>query len=120
MADSMRSLGVRGPVYTCGYQWTAYLRYHGIDAHQAPNLGRASHFSLRAPEPTAEDDVYVLTEQWTPPEHFAKFRESETLAVYPLVVGGVVDDRLRLVRFRRGPAKEEVASRPELPSLAPR
>ncbi|MCE9562303.1 MAG: glycosyltransferase family 39 protein [Planctomycetes bacterium] len=59
VASELRSVGYTGPVYVMSYQWTATLRWHGIDARQIPGVTRASHFTER-PEPTVDPAQAVV------------------------------------------------------------
>jgi len=47
VAAELRSAGYTGPVYVMNYQWTALLRWQGVDARQIPGATRPSHFTQR-------------------------------------------------------------------------
>jgi 4-amino-4-deoxy-L-arabinose transferase-like glycosyltransferase len=65
-AEAIRSTGEKLPVYTASYQWTALLRYHGIDARQIEGATRPSNFTLIPTSLSASDRAFVVQEGMTP------------------------------------------------------
>jgi hypothetical protein len=45
VAADLRGCGYSGPVFAETYQWTALLRWHGVDARQCPGRARPSQFT---------------------------------------------------------------------------
>jgi 4-amino-4-deoxy-L-arabinose transferase-like glycosyltransferase len=45
VAADLAAMGYAGPVATPTYQWTAILRWHGVDARQMEGVSRPSHFT---------------------------------------------------------------------------
>jgi len=45
VATDLRARGYSGPVFVDTYQWTALLRWHGVDALQVPGRTRPSEFT---------------------------------------------------------------------------
>jgi 4-amino-4-deoxy-L-arabinose transferase-like glycosyltransferase len=89
LAADLRSAGYGGPVYAPTYQWTAVLRWHGIDARQIVGASRPSHFTER-PELCGEiDGALVFTEAPAVPADFLGCGPPRSAVCYPLVVRGL-------------------------------
>ncbi|MBA4186446.1 MAG: hypothetical protein C0467_00365 [Planctomycetaceae bacterium] len=66
VAAELRSAGYTGPVYAMNYQWTATLRWHGIDARQIPGATRPSHFTQRDEQPMDTSRAVVFLDAGLP------------------------------------------------------
>jgi 4-amino-4-deoxy-L-arabinose transferase-like glycosyltransferase len=76
------------PVYVPTYQWTALLRFHGVDARQLDGVSRPSHFTSRSESLSGSERSYLFSEGAFPPELTPEFGPPEIVRVYPLVVRG--------------------------------
>ena len=95
-AELIRAHG-GGPVYTPTYQWTAFLRYHGIDARQMDGVSRPSHFTMTPDHLQDVDGALVWNETKLPPPWNAGFGEPEKLGAVELGVRGTTPLDLLLV-----------------------
>lgn len=66
VAAELRSARYTGPVYVMSYQWTATLRWYGIDARQIPGATRPSHFTERPEPPVDPAQAVVFLEAGSP------------------------------------------------------
>jgi hypothetical protein len=92
VATDLRACGYTGPVYTASYQWTAMLRWHGVDAHQIPGATRPSHFTQRPDPPVDPAKAVVFLEAASPHrgvKEVAGFGETQSATGYELSVRGV-------------------------------
>lgn len=103
VADTLRTAGVNGPVYVPSYQWTALLRFHGVDARQIDGVTRPSHFTQTPERPTDRDHVYVFADGVIPAELVAGFAPPRPVAAYPLVVRGKLVGGFCLLEYSRPP-----------------
>jgi 4-amino-4-deoxy-L-arabinose transferase-like glycosyltransferase len=87
VADGVRALPERLPVYTDTYQWVALLRFHGVDARQVDGATRPSHFTQR-PERVSDSDRALMFWEGPPPPPFDAGGRRELVAEYPLVTRG--------------------------------
>ena len=88
LAAQLRQLGANEPVYAPSYQWTALLRFHGVDARQIDGMTRPSHFTQVPERPEGRDHAYVFAEGFLPDEYVGGFGQARILGKYPLVVRG--------------------------------
>ncbi len=88
VASDLHAAGYTGPVYVPTYQWTALLRWHGIDARQLEGMSRPSHFTQHGCPPPDPSQVLVFTEAPVRPTEFPGFGPPRSAACYPLVVRG--------------------------------
>jgi 4-amino-4-deoxy-L-arabinose transferase-like glycosyltransferase len=112
VADYVRALGTDRPVYAMTYQWTSYLRYQHLDAHQVPRYLRRSQFTIDDGDRWVAPEVLVLTEMLYPPEVLNGLERGEKLAEFPLVVRGQELCRYKLIRYGR-PAGNLTARAPD-------
>jgi 4-amino-4-deoxy-L-arabinose transferase-like glycosyltransferase len=89
IAKDVQAAGYDGPVYTPNYQWTAILRWHGIDARQIDDTLRASHFTEHGCPPLDEIHGLVFAEAPEQPSEFHGLGPPQGAVCYPLVVRGV-------------------------------
>jgi 4-amino-4-deoxy-L-arabinose transferase-like glycosyltransferase len=89
LAADLRDAGHAGPVYVPTYQWTAILRWHGIDARQIAGMSRPSHFTEHGGQAIDRDRALVFTEAPARPDKFPGFGAPRSAACYPVVVRGV-------------------------------
>jgi 4-amino-4-deoxy-L-arabinose transferase-like glycosyltransferase len=88
LAETLRARGGNEPVFVASYQWTALLRFHGVDAHQIDGVTRPSHFT-QTPECLAgRDHALVFADEMIPEEHVRGFDPPRRLVVFPLTVRG--------------------------------
>jgi 4-amino-4-deoxy-L-arabinose transferase-like glycosyltransferase len=93
------------PVYVPTYQWTATLRWFGVDARQLPNYGRPSHFTMTEPsDPCASASALAWIGPAEQPSPLRCFTVRTSLDRFPATVDGKVIAIRELVRFERGPA----------------
>lgn len=86
--ELLAAVGPREPVFATSYQWTALLRFHGLDARQIDGLTRPSHFT-QFPETLAGHDRALVFAEGFLPEAYAKgFDPPRILGKYPLIVRG--------------------------------
>lgn len=102
-AGEVRRRGEALPVYVPTYQWTALLRYQGLDARQIDGVSRPSHFTARPERLTDADAAYLFSEGALPAEMTPGFGPPEILAAYPLVVRGETASVFYLIRYTRTP-----------------
>jgi hypothetical protein len=101
LAADLRAAGYSGPVHVPTYQWTAILRWHGIDARQIEGMSRASHFTGRG---TDCPPVLVFTEAPSRPAEFSRFGPPQSAACYPIIVRGVPHEPCWLLDYSEGTA----------------
>lgn len=94
------------PVLVPTYQWTAMLRWEGVDAKQIPNYVRPSHFTLTEPvEPCATPSVLSWTDAGEHPDPLRCYPVRTVLSQSRAVVDGTTVLVRELVRFERGPGR---------------
>ena len=86
LADALPGYGPPAAVFVPSYQWTALLRFHGIDARQIDGFTRPSHFTQTPEKPADRDRVYVFAEGFLPPEYTAGFGPARIVDRFPLMV----------------------------------
>jgi 4-amino-4-deoxy-L-arabinose transferase-like glycosyltransferase len=107
-AETVRRHGEHLPVYTPSYQWTAFLRYHGVDARQIDGATRPSHFTLGPDRMEEYDRVYVFSEGPLWPHWAPEFGHPEVVATFPLVVRGETITHYQLLVYTRsGPTDRD-------------
>ena len=92
VAADLRACGYTGPVYTASYQWTATLRWHGVDARQIPGATRPSHFTQRPEPPIDPTRAVVFLEAGSPRRGVVEmegFGETQSATSYVLQVRGL-------------------------------
>jgi hypothetical protein len=89
IADDLHAIGYSGPVYAESYQWTAVLRWHGIDARQIDESSRPSHFTEHGYPAPSEVRGFVFTEAPVRPLMLVGLGEPRSAVCYPLTVRGV-------------------------------
>ena len=77
-----------GPVYTPTYQWTALLRYHGVEARQMDCVSRPSHFTMPPDHLQDAEEALVWNETKLPAPWNAGFDEPATLRTFDIEVRG--------------------------------
>jgi 4-amino-4-deoxy-L-arabinose transferase-like glycosyltransferase len=92
--------GEPAPVFATNYQWTALLRFSGIDAHQVAGYGRPSHFTQTPERPAEHDRLYVFSEGFLPEEYVPGFLP-RIVGRFPLVVRGQEVAVLWLLEYAR-------------------
>lgn len=101
------------PLYVDTYQWTALLRFQGIDARQIARLDlrqiarvtRESHFT-QIPEAITDSEVAWVLWEGTPPAHLtAGFAEPTRLEIFPLMIGNDIVTAFWLWRYEKIAAK---------------
>jgi hypothetical protein len=104
VAADLRAAGHAGPVYVPTYQWTAILRWHGIDARQLAGVTRPSHFTERDARAVERDNLVLFTESPARPAEFPGFGAPRAAARYPVVVRGVPYEPCWLLDYTDGAA----------------
>jgi 4-amino-4-deoxy-L-arabinose transferase-like glycosyltransferase len=89
ISDDLDAIGYKGPVYAQSYQWTAVLRWHGIDARQLDETSRPSHFTEQGYPPLSEVHGFVFTEAPVRPVMLVGLGQPRSAVCYPLIVRGV-------------------------------
>jgi 4-amino-4-deoxy-L-arabinose transferase-like glycosyltransferase len=92
--------GGPAPVFATNYQWTALLRFIGVDAHQVAGFGRPSHFTQTPERPAEYDRVYVFSEGFLPEQYVPGF-VPRIVGRFPLVVRGQEVAVLWLLEYAR-------------------
>ena len=105
LAEALPTYGRPVPVFVTTYQWTALLRFHGIDARQIDAISRPSHFTQVPDHPTDHDRAYVFSEGFLPPEYVVGFGIPRIVAKYPLVVRGQEVTIFWLIEYSKGAAE---------------
>lgn len=99
VAADLRDSGYTGPVYAPTYQWTAILRWHGIDAHQLDGFSRPSHFTEHGnPRPTS-GRVLMLLNAPKLPAAVPRLGVPRPAACYPLECRGRLRELCWLMEF---------------------
>jgi 4-amino-4-deoxy-L-arabinose transferase-like glycosyltransferase len=122
VAAALRRMRVTEPVYVPSYQWTALLRFHGIDARQIDGVTRPSHFTQCGEHPTDRDRALVFTDEFVPEEQVRGFGPPHPVGVFPLVVRGELIGGYWLLEYAKadGPGgRTAAAGRPRLDQPAP-
>jgi 4-amino-4-deoxy-L-arabinose transferase-like glycosyltransferase len=89
VAQDLRDNAIQVPVFSPNYQWTALLRYKGVqNAEQLFPEGRPSNFTLEPKDACREEKVLVFAEVSEPLQYVKCFPNREVLREYPLVVRG--------------------------------
>jgi 4-amino-4-deoxy-L-arabinose transferase-like glycosyltransferase len=101
VAGEVRRRGEVLPVYVPTYQWTALLRYQGIDARQLDGISRPSHFTARSEHVTDGDRAYLFSEGALPTAMTPGFAPPRIVATYPLIVRGETVSVFYLIRYER-------------------
>src|SRR5262249_39796063 len=96
------------PVYLASYQWTAMMRFQGLDARQGPGWTRDSHFTVGAGPPDPRRPLVLLCEGPLPPGLAAPYLPPKVEAQFPLVVRGQIITNYLVLRYepRPDPATE--------------
>jgi hypothetical protein len=100
LSAALPQYGEPAPVFATSYQWTALLRFSGVNAHQVAGFGRASHFTQTPERPTQHDRVYVFSEGFLP-EEFVPGLVPRIVGRFPLVVRGQEVAVLWLLEYAR-------------------
>ena len=89
------------PVYVDTYQWTALLRFQGIDARQIAGVTRPSHFT-QIPEAITDSEIAYVIWEGTPPERLTRgFAEPTRLEIFPLKIGNDIVTAFWLWRYEK-------------------
>jgi 4-amino-4-deoxy-L-arabinose transferase-like glycosyltransferase len=103
-AEDLKAAGYNGPVYTTTYQWTALLRWVGVDARQMDGVTRPSHFTTPPQSPLGQPKALVCTDGILPPELMPGFDPPRIVARYPVLVRGEPYQQLIWLEYSRNPA----------------
>lgn len=94
------------PVYATAYQWTATLRWFGVDARQLPGEGRPSHFTLTASsDPCQSPSILAWLDGNESPPALSCFPVRTPLGRFPAQVEGTSILIRDLYRYEREPAR---------------
>lgn len=104
LAADLQAVGYSGPVYTTTYQWTALLRWVGIDARQIDGFSRPSHFTTPPQSPRGLPKAIVCADGILPPEVMVGFGPPRVVASYPVLVRGQPYQQLLWLEYSREPA----------------
>ena len=111
--EAMRKAGVEGEqVFVPNYQWTAWLRFHRIDARQIDGMTRPSHFTQMPERPAGRARVLVFSDGILPPEYVEGYGQPRFLGLFPLNVRGQQVAVYWLLEYSRSerPRPEEAAA----------
>jgi 4-amino-4-deoxy-L-arabinose transferase-like glycosyltransferase len=89
------------PIFATSYQWTALLRFHGVDAHQIDGLTRPSHFTQYPETLAGREHAYVFAEGFLPESAVAGFGPPRILGRFPLLVNGQETGVMWLIEYRK-------------------
>lgn len=95
---TMKATDPGAPVYTSTYQNVSYLRFAGVNAHQALGLSRPSHFTHN-PLPMHEQEYFYFVDHH--PRDFSGFSPPRLLARFPLLTRGQEVATFSLFRYDR-------------------
>ncbi|MBX9622416.1 MAG: glycosyltransferase family 39 protein [Gemmataceae bacterium] len=112
LAATLREVGPGEPVYVPSYQWTAMLRFHGVDARQVAGMTRPSHFTQYPETPAGRDRALVFGEGFLPPEYAAGFGPPRILGKFPLVVRGQEVGVYWLIEYSRSDGAADTVPAP--------
>jgi hypothetical protein len=101
VAATLKQSGTAEPVYAPSYQWTALLRFYGIDARQIDGVTRPSHFTQVPERPTDRDRALIFTDIPLPEESVHGFDPPKPVAAFPLVVRGKPVGGFLLLEYSR-------------------
>ena len=88
LAADLHASGYTGPVFAPTYQWTALLRWHGVDARQIDGVSRPSQFTNPPETPVGYPHVVLCSEGFLPPAFANGFGPPKIVTSYPIVVRG--------------------------------
>lgn len=100
LADKLPEAGPPAPLFVGAYQWTALLRFHGIDAREINNPNRPSHFTRKAVRITDFDRAYVLTDDNFGPDLVGDMKP-RVVAQFSLTVRGETISVLNLIEYTK-------------------
>lgn len=116
-AEIIRRHGEPIPVFAISYQWTAWLRFHGIEAGQIDGTTRRSHFTLTPRTLSDVDQAYVFAEGPLNPEHTPGFGMPEVVGTIPLVVRGTTVGEYQVMLYSRGTQPCSLTDTPHGPTI---
>jgi hypothetical protein len=88
MGEYLQETAPGEPVYLPSYQWTALMRFQGLDARQVPGWMRPSQFTARPTPPDPTRPTLVLSEAPLPDRLAAPYGTREVVQMFPLRVRG--------------------------------
>jgi 4-amino-4-deoxy-L-arabinose transferase-like glycosyltransferase len=100
-AHAIRATGEELPVYAASYQWTALLRYNGIDARQIEGATRPSNFTFTPKHLTDVDRAYVVNEGQLPAHLAPGFKPPEIVYWETVTLRGVPVGYAVVLRYER-------------------
>lgn len=103
VAADLRAAGHDGPVYTDTYQWTALLRWYGVDGRQIDGLSRPSQFTVEPQTPVGRFDVVLCANGFFPPHAVPVLGSPRLVASYPVVVRGELYQQLWWIEYSGSP-----------------
>jgi 4-amino-4-deoxy-L-arabinose transferase-like glycosyltransferase len=105
VAADLRAAGHTEPVYAATYQWTALLRWHGVDARQIHGVSRPSHFTTMPETPVGKAHAVVCSEEFLPAQLVTGFGPPRVVACYPVLVRGRLYQQLCWIEYAVPPAR---------------
>jgi hypothetical protein len=121
VAATLHQAGITDPVYVPSYQWTALLRFYGVDARQIDGVTRPSHFTQFPERPTDRDHALVFADILIPEECVRGFDTPRAVAMFPLHVRGKLIGGFWLLEYSRPPrATGHAAATSDSSQLFPR
>lgn len=101
-ADAIRATGRDLPVYAASYQWTAMLRYNGIDAKQIEGATRPSNFTFTSEHLTDVNEAFVVNEGQLPARLVPGFKPPEIIYWETVMLRGEAVSYAVVLRYERG------------------
>jgi 4-amino-4-deoxy-L-arabinose transferase-like glycosyltransferase len=100
-AAAIRATGEALPVYAANYQWTALMRYYGIDAKQIEGATRPSNFTFDPAHVTDVDRAFVVNVGQLPAHLVPGFKPPEVVYWETVMLRGVAIDYAVVLRYER-------------------
>jgi len=92
------------PVFLPSYQWTAYLKYQGVNAHQAFPSGKMSHYTMKPVDACQFPSVFFFSPESEPgvaAPALSCFKNKTRIKVYDLSVRGELIHQFYLDRYSK-------------------
>jgi 4-amino-4-deoxy-L-arabinose transferase-like glycosyltransferase len=111
VAADLQAAGHTGPVYAPTYQWTALLRWHGVDARQIDGASRPSQFTNPPESLDGVGSAVVCAEGFLAPPLVAAFGPPRVVNSYPIMVRGEPYQKLMWIEYSAPKPKPPVKPR---------
>ena len=99
ISADVRKLGENQLVFLPTYQWTAYFRFHKINAEQLYPSGRQSHFTMN-PKPVCDEQTALVLEEGEHRDNVLNcFKSRTVIKSYPFIVRDEIERTVYLTRY---------------------